>query len=167
MTNKIKKHTRGWFTAIVSMFVILFLVNSVIDSLDKFADFKERNSDVSEYFEYKEGRETVPTKEVFAVGENPTLWSNLEIKQPVQMQWDDTLYCDGQRYLTQTWREFRDKPSIQKENDGSFWAYSKEKVTKPREYCVVCSVAIATTARGYDKTTGFCSLPFSFEELSK
>jgi len=161
--NKIQKHNSGWIKAIFAMFIVSLFANSVWSNIEKIADYKDQQKDVSEFFLYQEGNETVPVKEVFAVGEYPTLYSNLEYFQPIQMTWYDTLYCDSKKYKTQEWSEFIDEPNVVSEFDGTYWSYTEQVVKKERTKCSMCSVVIGTTTRGNDKITSFCSANFAFK----
>lgn len=159
--DKLQKHTNGWIPAIVIMFVISFLANSLWSSIENYEQLQEKKRTSADYFIYQKGNEIENRKEVYTVGEFPEFKSNVTRYKPSTMIWKDTLFCDGVKYDTQIWEDYAtlNKPEY------DYWGYKEELVTVPRESCIMCGVAIAVTKSGYQKPAPlFCSKPFSFVE---
>jgi hypothetical protein len=132
-----------------------------------FVDLFNKYSPQEYWFEYH------PPKVVTVEKENGNInfHSNAEIKQPMYIEWQDTLWCnesDGTygKYPTQVWKEYKFERSLEEETANWGYLYFPERDGK--RSCQMCGTIIGKSRptvfkpNGYDKIDNYCTKEFTY-----
>lgn len=148
--QKIIYHTHGWRTALSVLFVIAFLplwYKNVTQYLAPTADYYKYN--------IENPVEVISAK----VWENLLLESKSTYLKSIKMVWFDTLICDGIKYNTQVWEDYK--------TPGTYvtkWEYSQKEFTWNEKICTLCGSMIWVTSRGYEKRFNYCTEDFTIKK---
>lgn len=159
MTDKLKRHI--WFWVTVKALFAMMLLTMFMWIFDlAFSNLFESTMPTSYWFEYES---VTSLKTWYNKWEEIQLLTIAERHRGVEMQRQDTLYCDNPNYTVKyhtqvrppEWTEYKSAGKIR-----SAWTYY---LLPPEEEtsCRVCWYAIGTTPLGYKKIEHYCTDYFS------